>query len=259
MSHNLPFYLDIETVPGQSDATREAIMSVIAEECGAVQAPANYKDPAKITEFISTEKTRIINSFSDRYRKTALNGTQGEVLCIAWAFGDAPVNHRIRKLESSEREFLCDAWEAILDDWSAHDQGGDTIWVGHNIRDFDIRFLFQRSVILGAIPGLTMPVDVGTTTSLIFDTMTRWAGWGNRISLDKLCAALGIPGKKSEDGIDGSMIYDLALAGEYDRIARYCVHDVERVRRIHKRMTFAPVDVPDVGAADASNVAQVAA
>lgn len=241
MSHQTLFYLDIETVPSQSQAVKSAIMDEIADEAGQIKAPGNYKDHDKIAEYISAEKTKLINSFPDRYRKTALSGTLGEVLCIGWAFDDDPVRHTIRTLGTPERDFLNGAWEAIHEDWSRHDHGGDTVWIGHNIRDFDIRFLFQRSVILGTPPGLTMPVDVGTTTSLIFDTMTRWAGWGNRISLDKLCAALGIPGK-AEDGIDGSMVYDMALAGDYERIGRYCANDVERARKIHRRMIFATVD-----------------
>lgn len=242
MSHQTRFYLDIETVPGQSQAIKDAIMADLWRESIEIKAPGNYKDPEKIAEYISVEKTKLLNSYDERYRKTALSGTLGEVLCIGWAFNDDPARHMIRTLETPERGFMNDAWEAIHEDWSRHDHGGDTVWIGHNIRDFDIRFLFQRSVILGTPPGLTMPVDVGTTTSLIFDTMTRWAGWGNRISLDKLCAALGIPGK-AEDGIDGSMIYDLAMAGEYERIGRYCEYDVERARSIHRRMIFAPAGI----------------
>lgn len=71
--------------------------------------------------------------------------------------------------------------------------------------------------------------------------MTAWAGIGNRISLDKLCRVMGIPTKGSEigDEIDGSKVWDFVQAGRIADVATYCCGDVERVREIHRRMTFA--------------------
>ncbi len=108
--------------------------------------------------------------------------------------------------------------------------------VGHNVVNFDIRFLWKRAIILGIkMPGW-FPRDPKPWDSAVFDTMTAFAGARDTISLDRLCRALGIPGK---DDIDGSMISDLYDKGEYETIANYCKADVERTRAVHKRMQIA--------------------
>ena len=71
---------------------------------------------------------------------------------------------------------------------------------------------------------------------VVFDTMVQWGGMKPGGSLDKLCRALGMPGK---NGFDGSMVWDAVKAGEFAKVQAYCVEDVEKVRAIHKRMTFA--------------------
>ncbi|MCI0659789.1 MAG: hypothetical protein L0220_01815, partial [Acidobacteria bacterium] len=39
-------------------------------------------------------------------------------------------------------------------------------------------------------------------------------------------------------GIDGSRVYELFLAGEHLTIRNYCLRDVALTRRIYKRMNF---------------------
>lgn len=241
-------FIDIETIPGQSESVKAAIRQEIADEVATLKAPGNYKDPVKIAEFIDTERAKIESSFDERHRKTALSGTLGEVFCVSWAVDDGPVRGMIRRIDESEKSFLqmvMAAIHAAAPSPSAQNMA-PTVWIAHNARDFDLRFLFQRCVINGVSLGGRIPSDAGPRDRDVYDTMTKWAGWGNRISLDRLCQALGIPGK-AEDGIDGSMIYDLALAGEYDRIADYCSHDVERVRSVYRRMSFADQPSFDAG------------
>jgi hypothetical protein len=229
-------FIDIETVPGQSEAVKAAIRDEMAGEIAELRAPGNYKDPAKIAEYLATEHAKIEASFDERHRKTALSGEKGEVLCVGWAVEDGPVRSMIRTLGESESAFIGLVMEAIDAEYARPQT--PCLWIAHNARDFDLRFLFQRCVILGVALGRYIPHDAGPSDPRVYDTMTKWAGWGNRISLDRLCRALDIPGKE-EDGIDGSMVYDLALSGEYGRIQRYCEHDVERLRRVYRRMTFS--------------------
>ena len=66
----------------------------------------------------------------------------------------------------------------------------------------------------------------------VFDTMTAWAGPRDRISLDNLCEALGLPCKGD---FDGSMVAEAWANGEHSKIAEYCKRDVETVRAIHRR------------------------
>ena len=114
------------------------------------------------------------------------------------------------------------------------------VFVGHNLVGFDLRFLFQRSVMLGIRPPIWMPVNPKPWDESVFDTMTAWSGFGNRVSLDKLCRAFGIAAKGSEIGeeIDGSMVWNFVQAGRIADVAKYCAGDIERTREIHKRLTF---------------------
>lgn len=73
----------------------------------------------------------------------------------------------------------------------------------------------------------------------VTDTMLLWAGYGNRISLDNLCSALGIPSPK--DGIDGSQVWEFVRAGKINEVAEYCKRDVEAVRTIYRRLNFLEV------------------
>lgn len=108
--------------------------------------------------------------------------------------------------------------------------------VGHNIKEFDLRFLFQRAIINGVKP--TFPLRTGSRYGgeFVFDTMTEWAGWGNRISLANLCKALDIPVKTGD--ITGATVWDAVKAGRIHDVAEYCMADVVATREVYKRLTF---------------------
>lgn len=108
--------------------------------------------------------------------------------------------------------------------------------VGHNVVNFDIRFLWQRAIVLGVRMPNWFPRDPKPWGVETFDTMAAFAGARNMIGMDRLCSALGLEGKGE---IDGSMIGDLWAAGEYQKIAEYCRDDVIRTREIHRRMMVA--------------------
>ena len=63
---------------------------------------------------------------------------------------------------------------------------------------------------------------------------------GNRISLDKLCKALGLPGKGE---IDGSKVWDYVRDGRIAEVADYCADDVRKVWAVYQRMTFTKMEV----------------
>ena len=106
-------------------------------------------------------------------------------------------------------------------------------FIGHNI-SWDLRFLWQRTV----ANRLRLPIrwhqDARPGSDKLFDTMTAWAGYGGRISLERLCRALNLPSPKGD--MDGSRVWDYYQNGRLDEIAAYCAGDVETVRTIHARM-----------------------
>jgi predicted PolB exonuclease-like 3'-5' exonuclease len=100
---------------------------------------------------------------------------------------------------------------------------------------FDLRFLFQRAVILGIEPPYFIPFHDKAWSERIFDTMTYFAGYGNRISLDKLSKALGLEGKT---GITGADVYPMWKEGKIFEISEYCMKDVDLTREVYKKLTF---------------------
>jgi hypothetical protein len=72
--------------------------------------------------------------------------------------------------------------------------------------------------------------------SCIADTKLMWTAdkWEHG-SMDKLCYALGIPGKGD---FNGSMVAE-TWPSDPEKVIEYCKDDVLRTRKIYKRLTFS--------------------
>ena len=219
---NTTLYLDIETIPSQKAGVLDDIRANIT-------APAKLSKPESIAAWLAGPEKEA--AAQEAYRKTALNGTMGEVVCIGWAINDGPVNFFCRALGGSESKMLQDFFAAVNSATSSA-----PLWVGHNIIGFDLRFLYQRAVINSVNPLMSLPHDTRYNGKEVYDTMLAWAGWGNRVSLKNLCAALDVPVKEGD--IDGSKVWDYVQAGKILEVAEYCRHDVEATREAYHRMTF---------------------
>ena len=97
-------------------------------------------------------------------------------------------------LEGDEYEMLSIFWEKAFEDYIE----GNTIWVGHNIYDFDLPFILRRSMIKRVkIPAPLIPFSRYWDSKFWKDTLTLWAGgkFNQWIGLDHLCRAMGLEGK----------------------------------------------------------------
>lgn len=229
-------YFDIETIPAQDPAAIEMIKADIEKQKLSVKAPGNYKDQEKIDAYIKAEVEKLDAEFDATYRKTSFDGGLGEICCIGYAIDDRPP---VSIYGVSEAFILNKFYQALMDEYNPSSQQRPK-FIGHNIVNFDLRFLFQRSVMNNVKPPMIIPFSAKPWDESIFDTMTAWAGHGNRVSLDKLCKIFNIPLKGSEIGeeIDGSKVWDFYQAGRIFDIAKYCQGDVDRTRQAYKRMTF---------------------
>ena len=225
-------YFDIETIPAQSPD----VHAVIA---GNVKPPATMKKAETIAAWEANDKAQAVQ---DAIAKTSLDGTYGHICCIGFAVNDmAPDSTSLTSYSPDNEAAILRDFFAAVNDLTRHDHYPVCV-VGHNIVGFDIRFIWQRAIILGVrVPGW-LPRDPKPWGIDALDTMTAFAGQRGSISMDRLCAALGLDGK---DDIDGSMIGQLWAEGRHEEIARYCRDDVERTRSIHKRMQIAFGESPE--------------
>lgn len=210
-------YLDIETI-GTSDP------AVIERVTASIKPPANYKKPEAIEKWWAEDGGA---AKQEAVARTAFDGTYGRIVCIGYAFDNGTVKTVCGVNESSLiQEFYSEV--------STHSEGRSMNVVGHNVVAFDLKFLWQRSVVNGIRPPACLNFKVKPWDSA--DTMTMW-NTEKRISLDNLCAALKIPTPKGEMG--GSKVGQAFADGKYQEIADYCAGDVEAVRQCYRKMTFA--------------------
>lgn len=188
--------------------------------------PAEERDYKKLKEVYDRKVKKgmgtKLGSFEDFVESTSLDGTWGKVLCIGYAIDDGLV----QCLSGEEKEIIKNFWEIAKK---------VDLFVGFNVIDFDLRFLVQRSIILGVKPS----VDISFrryVSNPVYDVMWEWTKWGNRISLDELARALGIPSSKGE--LDGSQVHEYYKKGKIEEITKYCGNDVEVTRKIYKKINF---------------------
>lgn len=202
----IKLFLDIETVP--AEASRRQILKEIHEK---------MEDDGK-----------KVDDFEQMLSKTSFDGSFGRIACISYAIEDGPV----LTLKGDEKQMIRDFWELA----KKVDQ-----FVGFNIHSFDLRFICQRSMILGIKPSKSISFAKFQQVP-IFDVMCEWVKWDTRnsVSLHKLALAFGILSSK-EGEIEGKNVAQAFADGRIDEICKYCEADVEVTREIYKKMVFEAV------------------
>lgn len=226
-------YFDIETVPSQKEGARESARANL-------KPPGNMKKAETIAAWWETEGEAAAE---EAYRRQALDAAEGEICSIAWAMDNEPPSFFVRGRTRDEDTFLAEAFDkmrASFDEFerinSRPEWPEPSYCIGHNV-DFDLGFIRRRAWVHNIIlPGF-FPTPQSRLGRDYGDTMTQWAGYGQRISLDRLCKALGIPSPKA-DGVDGGQVFDLWQAGEYAQIAEYNMRDVVATRACWLRMAY---------------------
>lgn len=207
----MKLFFDIETIPADETLKDVAIEQAIQKE---------FKKNSKVK---SSPKKR-----ENLYRWTSISGDFGKIFCIGYAIDDQPVEI----IKGDETEILGKWWQ-IADK--------SDLFIGHNIMDFDLRFIFKRSIVNKIKPAARhLNLSFARYRNFpIYDTMREWEKWNTQsfISLDTLAKALTLESSK-DGGIDGSKVYDYFLMGKYDEIYEYCKRDVTLTRQIYKRMVF---------------------
>jgi len=243
--------LDLETVPSQLpevlDEIRAEKQAALDLALASIHPPGNYKKQATIDQWLAEEAPMqaqaLRDAFADEvdaaYRKTSLDGAYGQICVIGLAVNDDPaLTMHFGSRWADEENLLLDFTDC-LNDIIPTKELFNTVVIGHNVTGFDLRFLMQRAIVHGIKPHPVIQRAAQAKpweSDKVFDTMTQWAGVGNRIKLDKLCRVLGIVSPKG--AIDGSKVWDAVQNGGIVDVAAYCAADVTATREIYRRLTF---------------------
>jgi len=213
-------YFDIETIPTQDPEH----IALIAD---GVKPPAQMKKADTILAWEQNDKPAAI---VEAVEKTSFDGAFGKICCLSWAVDDDGVTSAY-----GDEDFIIGRFFDSITNHYQPSKDTRPVFVGHNVNEFDLRFLFKRAIILGIKPPACIPFNQRSYDTQIFDTMTYFAGYGNKISLDKLSKVLGLEGKA---GMTGADVWPEYQKGNIEKIAKYCEHDVELTRSVYKRLTF---------------------
>lgn len=149
-------YLDIETVPAEE--AKHHILKELQREM--------------------EEDGKKVEDFEIALANTCFDGGFGRIACISYALNDEPV----KTLRGDERQMLADFWNV------ARLAG---LFIGFNVMAFDLRFIYQRSIVLGVRPTVDLSF-ARYRNAPIYDIMYEWIKWDGRshISLHRLAAIL---------------------------------------------------------------------
>lgn len=200
-------YMDIETVV---DPTGIAILD-------DPKAPANIKDPEKITAAIAEKKQQIIDL-------APLDSDLAKIACIGYAVGlggEIVTNVVTKKL--TEKKVLEDFWMqyAIC--------GGRS--VGYNHMAFDLPFIMKRSFALGVRPSIipNLAKYRAEPTTDLFMLLCNWSYQGGH-KFKWVCQRYGI--EILEEGVNGSNVKDMSE----EELRKYSYSDTHATRELYKKM-----------------------
>jgi hypothetical protein len=161
--------------------------------------------------------------------KGELDALTGRIVCIGLLFDDGESVTEAALLDHDERRILEGFWKAIRP---------TDVLAGHNILEFDLPFIRQRSWILGIQPSRSLDLRKYYTGDVV-DTMQVWTDWGSKkgVTLDSLGAALGV-GTKNGDGTDVAHWWAVR---DLRSIRTYCMEDVWLDYRVFCRLMYQPV------------------
>ncbi len=202
--------------------------------------PAAKSLMPKLKSYFVGRRKREGKSFTQKdidgyHKSSSLLAEWGRVLCVGWARGDQPAEIIAQTSEAIESDWQSAERKTLSDFWRLFRP--ETIFVGHNIFNFDLPFLIKRSIIHRIRPPAISFHRYRSDP--IFDTMLEWNRWAFRssVSLDLLAQIFDLESSKKE--IDGSRVYQAFKAGKLDLILDYCRRDVELTRAIYDRLNFS--------------------
>ncbi len=205
----------------------------------------NLKDAAKIAEKVEAARAAHAQRVED-YDRTlaqakedhaakamqgaALSAITGQVVAIGYRSYKGSAFDCVTE-EQREADILRAFWQRY-----ETMRQSDRHLVGFNIREFDIPYIAQRSIILGLRVPPTLLVQNKWLDPMFIDLRDRWAFCGRPAgTLDQICKACGLGGKP--DGVTGAMFATLyADPATRDQAMAYLENDLDMTHRLADRL-----------------------
>lgn len=225
----MKLFIDVETVPSQHP---EALAAVRA----SLKPPGTLKKPESIAAWWATEAD---GAADEAWRKQSFDATHGELVSIAIVSEDGQQWVDCRAPGESEAGLLGECFAAVerMRQTQAEALAPDArAWlpdlypVAHNAA-FDMGFLWRRAIVNRVAVPAWLPGPMARAGKDYGCTMLVWAGFGGRVSLDRLCNALNVPSPKAH-GMDGSQVFDAWLADDTAAIEHYNLADAQAVAQV---------------------------
>jgi predicted PolB exonuclease-like 3'-5' exonuclease len=158
--------------------------------------------------------------------KGALDALRGRIVCIGMLIDDGETVNEIALSDENERVMITEFWNMI--------KPSDVV-VGHNVLEFDLLFIRQRSWILGIQPSRKLDTRKYYSTDVI-DSIQLWTNWGHKkgATLNALGVALGCGGKTA----NGANVAEWWARCDIESIKSYCQDDVRLAYRVFCRLTY---------------------
>lgn len=218
---------NLETIPDQRD-------DALARAHKSITVPCNYKKPE------AREKYKR-DHLAEAHAKTAKAGISGQICSIGWAIDNDKPRSLTRGIDvavEDERALIRAFFDAIhslsIASAGAHMH---LEWIGHSLID-DLRFLKQRSLILGVQPLFQVPADAVHGKGTVYDTMQEWAGDRGSVKQSALQKALGIS-TENDIRIDGAHeVRKFWEQGLFHEIKQYNMQDIRVCQSIYRRLKW---------------------
>ena len=185
------------------------------------------------------EREKGLDSAAIYEAKAAIYAEFGQVICVGLGIQDHD-KFRVEAITGNEKEVLEEFFDLVE---KSYGDARQAIFIGHNIREFDIPYLCRRAIVNGLKipPSLDLSGKKPWEVQHIHDTLEMWrfGDYKNYTSLDLLASCLGLPTSKSDiSGKDVGHVY--WQENDLPRIARYCIQDVILTARVYKRIKGEP-------------------
>ena len=179
-------------------------------------APSNWKDEAKIAQYIQDATAKAIS-------RCALDPDLCRIVCLGWQYDGGAEVLMVAKTEADEKEALDTFWDRLR---------STDIIIGFNVLGFDLPVLIRRSQYLGID---TPAVNVDRYRTPHIDLMERLSFNGKLKyrGLDFYCRRFGI---HVDDPSTGKDIDAMVKAGDWSGVAQHCHADITKTRLLAERL-----------------------